>query len=81
MTCVRTVKTKRRGGIKIQCFEAESDRCMGKEAKHKSAQEYFPCSNADGRFQLGGLRAEPNWAKSWAGLAQGTFPAKADIAA
>lgn len=43
--------------------------------------EYFPSSNAGSRFRLDGLTAEPSWANSKAGLAQGTFRAQADLAA
>lgn len=81
----RHAKIKRRGDVQIPCFEAESDWCGGRKAKHQaaspSALEYFPSSNPGSRFQLDGLTAEPSRAKSWAGLAQGMFRAKADITA
>lgn len=53
----------------------------GRQSSQPSTLEHFPSSNPGSRFQFDGLIAEPSWVKSWAGLAQGTFRAKADIAA
>jgi len=86
---IKKIKIKKKKNQKERCLNpilgGRKRLVVGQEGRAPSSQpsapEYFPSANAGSRFRLGGLMAEPSWAKSWAGLAQGTSEAKADIPA